>query len=736
MTLTADSRRFWALFSILMGCYLLIYVASPRSIDGEAILAVARGLIQRGSPEISILGAEEGLLPAMSRMGSFGLDGELYSKKGISPSILLVPLLSLGQSLPGLGLRATAMLFNPLITALTAAWLYRLGRALGAEQGPALALGLLYGLATFAISYVKSLFGEPLAALLLLIAVDALLRYQQDGRPIRAALAGLCYGLLCGINLGYVLMGPLLALYGFGLKPSGWNWRDLWAFAVPVLLLGISLMAFNMLRFGNPVESGYNFDEGEGFNYPILWGLYGLFLSPYRGLFWYTPLLLLAIPGAWVLRRVQSRLFWLIAALVATQALTYAGWWSWHGGIVWGPRFLIPVLPLLVLALLPLLNVAGRAPWISAALAGFTLISLPVQALGALYSYQPYIGYLYSNYGSGQVEGLVSGLADSVMTDLALSPILGHLALWRSGWPLEAAWLQSGVDVVYLLAALACVGLGIALLLWRRAWMLLLALLLIPLGMVAARPPAPEAVALAESLQASDTVVAATTRYGSALIDVKAPLRIVTMNAPTAPDDPLAAGLWAQALAQSERLAYQTWFPPADLENWPEQQLWQQAAFISQTSLQGDRLLYFDLRPAPALDSPSGWTFGPIALAAYGQRRDRDMLRLSLQWDLEGPTPAADMAWFVHLLDPSGQIHMQQDRAPQGGYTPVSGWMSGRTVIDHLAFPMDESQDLSGWQWRIGWVNPQDGTRLPTEDEQGRSVEAGFLLLPLPQQTD
>jgi len=41
-------------------------------------------------------------------------------------------------------------------------------------------LALLFGVATFAITYVKTLFGEPLAALLLLLAVMGVYRYRQN----------------------------------------------------------------------------------------------------------------------------------------------------------------------------------------------------------------------------------------------------------------------------------------------------------------------------------------------------------------------------------------------------------------------------------------------------------------------------------------------------------------------------------------------------------------------------
>jgi hypothetical protein len=153
--------------------YLLVYVHRPDAIDGDATLAVAVSLIQHGTPDIAALGASEGLLPGLSRMGSFGADGHLYSKKGVTPSLFLLPFVLIAQAAPWLTIRATAMLFNPVVTALTAVVLYSF--LVDAKFSPRTAwrTALLYGVATFAISYTRTLFGEPLAALLLLWAVVA-----------------------------------------------------------------------------------------------------------------------------------------------------------------------------------------------------------------------------------------------------------------------------------------------------------------------------------------------------------------------------------------------------------------------------------------------------------------------------------------------------------------------------------------------------------------------------------
>ena len=67
------------------------------------------------------------------------------------------------------------------------------------------------------------------------------------------------------------------------------------AFATPILITGALLMLYNFVRFGGPLETGYHFDSGEGFTTPFLIGFWGLVFSPYRGVFWHTPLFVASV---------------------------------------------------------------------------------------------------------------------------------------------------------------------------------------------------------------------------------------------------------------------------------------------------------------------------------------------------------------------------------------------------------------------------------------------------------
>ncbi len=753
--MTLDTRLRWALFCLLIGAYLLVYIPEPDSADGEAVLAVAGAFVRTGAVDMHAAAYTDWLIPPAGRLGSAGEDGATYAKKGLTPSLALLPFAAAAELLPWLSIRAAAMLLNPVVTALTSVLLYTLARRLGFRPRAALITALLYGLATFAIVYTKTLFGEPFAALLLTTILLYIHRLWTDRHPADAAVIGAALGLLVGVNTVYALMLPVIGL-AVVMTPARIVGTPKWAskatdaqkrvatnidhrlrivlgFGAPLAVVLVALGLYNAARFGSPFSSGYHFGAGEGFSNPILFGLYGLFVSPFRGLFPYSPLLLLALPGwAMLARRSQPPAFpLLVLALVALQGLLFAAWWSWHGGIVWGPRFLLPAVPPLALCLAPVIEAALRRRWLMAVVIALAALSFAVQMLGALYSYYPYIGQLYAEHSVQTLDSVDNQFAPEVYTDPALSAIVGHARRALAGEPLEPAWIAHGVDWLHLLAALAVIGVGLVGLLplstkWRWVWGVRLTLIFLALNLVAARHADPRMIAVEAALQPPGAVVAATTAFGSGWLDIKTRAPVISMNAPTTPDDPLAARLWAYALRRDGLLWFVTWFPPGDSVNWQERDLWMRAYFARETTVEGHRALLFDMADTPALDQAGGWRFGDIQLTGYGIAQANGRTRVALAWSADAP-PGANYQLFAHLLDAQGAILAQHDRAPGGGYAPPSGWTPGEIVVERLAFLPPDGTTVANL--RIGLIDPQTGERLPAFAPDGTPLPDGFALL-------
>ncbi|MBI3522448.1 MAG: hypothetical protein HY071_05020 [Chloroflexi bacterium] len=205
-----------------------------------------------------------------------------------------------------------------------------------------LALVLLYVLATS----VRTVAAQALwqhAGVHLALAVALWLVLEERLISLRRELLA---GLALGLG-GVVRQTTVIASAGLVLGRP----RASLAVAAGTVVGLLPLLAYDAIAFGDALEHGYG---TKPFDTPLWTGLYGLLLSPSRGMLVYMPYLvaaLVALVLAW--RRaghVARRLRGLSLAWLATLLLyaTYAEWW---GGRVFGARFLDDLAPVLFAAL-------------------------------------------------------------------------------------------------------------------------------------------------------------------------------------------------------------------------------------------------------------------------------------------------------------------------------------------------------------------------------------------------
>jgi hypothetical protein len=261
-----------------------------------------------------------------------------------------------------------------LLTALCGALLVRLAMRLGCGPGRAALVGLAYGLATPAYVYATLAYGHQASALLLL-ASFALLWDVEAPRPrLRVFAAGVLAAYASVVELQ---VGPVSAILGFYLLAQVVRGKrrpgQIGEFAVGALLPTLLLLGYNQLAFGSPWDMGYFhhvdpvFHQVHSARNPLglrwfdwshasdlLWG-------GYRGLSFYAPILLLALPG-WVVLIVRRRVGVAVvsAAVVAAVFLVNLSYPEWTGGWSTGPRLLVPLLPFAMLPVAALLAPGGR----------------------------------------------------------------------------------------------------------------------------------------------------------------------------------------------------------------------------------------------------------------------------------------------------------------------------------------------------------------------------------------
>ena len=207
-----------------------------------------------------------------------------------------------------------------------------IGLLLCDARGPAVAL--LAGLGTPLFAYSTMLFAHVPSALLVLIAWQ-----QRDRRPVAA---GAAMGAATCINY---LCAPLALLFV--------PWKSALRYIAGGAPFALALGAYHYAAFGSPLRTSIAtmnpaFVEPGAilgvFHLPRLDSLWGITFSPYRGLFFLAPVVLLALIG------VRDRLILIAFGVLLILNASFNGW---HGGYTAGPRYLLAVVPLLMLGLQP-----------------------------------------------------------------------------------------------------------------------------------------------------------------------------------------------------------------------------------------------------------------------------------------------------------------------------------------------------------------------------------------------
>ncbi len=303
-------------------------------------------------------------------------------------------------------------LFNSFVNALIGTIIFLFILDLGYRFTVALLASIIYEFFTFSFEYSKMFYAEPLITLCLTVAVYFLYRYfnsslllskqNKESYPFDTRriftyqekivtywlifLAGaiMGFGILTKIAFSILLI-PIVFYVVFEIASSylkkenkikssinkvgcdGYHSKvvnlfwlrnkkflfnliiTLLLFLFPIFISFFVVALYNFYRFGNVFETGYG--DKVKFNVQILEGLYGLLFSSGKSVFVYSPILIIAIilfPKFLKKHKAEGILF---ISIFIISLLFYSKWNSWQGGFCWGPRFLLPAIPFLVIPL-------------------------------------------------------------------------------------------------------------------------------------------------------------------------------------------------------------------------------------------------------------------------------------------------------------------------------------------------------------------------------------------------
>lgn len=292
----------------------------------------------------------------------------VYTVRSLPLSAIAIPFYYVGLFVSITPIASIGLFANSLFISLTAIVIFCILVELNHSTRLAFALSLIYSVCSFVWPYNTSFWVQPLQGLLLVSSMFFLVKarhfngsFMCDYTFLRTrfkgfflhGIAGLLFGMSVFAHPVSLMFLPVYILYSYfsDIKRRGFI---LFILFLSVTLFFVSLT--NYYRFGSFTEFGYgqfsSLATHNGWK-----GLLGLLLSPGSGLFFYFPLAVL-LPIAARNFYNENKLLFISCAYIIVSSWIYYGTLSfgaepiaWSGGVAWGPRYLVPVLPFIMIML-------------------------------------------------------------------------------------------------------------------------------------------------------------------------------------------------------------------------------------------------------------------------------------------------------------------------------------------------------------------------------------------------
>lgn len=294
----------------------------------------------------------------------------VYTVRSLLLSALGVPFYYLALALHFSPITSVGLLFNSLVISLTAVVIFYISIEVHRSKKTAFLLSLIFSVCSFIWPYNSTFWVQPLQALVLAVSLYLIITVHHYDKSFLchytilnashrrfffSGLAGFFLGLSIFAHPTSIIFLPAFLIYSFlrVMRHDKKNFVSLVSvLAAMLVLIGI----VNYIRFGSLTEFGYGYFSTLATHDGWV-GLLGLLISPGAGLLFYFPLTVLLPLGAKYMYKDKRALFFLCVYIIVANWI-YVGTLSfgaepisWSGGVAWGPRYLIPVLPFIMVIL-------------------------------------------------------------------------------------------------------------------------------------------------------------------------------------------------------------------------------------------------------------------------------------------------------------------------------------------------------------------------------------------------
>jgi len=346
-------------------------------VDGQYRFDVSRNMVNMSGPALSDFWLVQGPLPTNPKTGNF------YSYYTAPASLVPLPLMILSRAFLGVRNAADRFSFSiasAFIGALIGPLLLVFFRRLRIPLKPAIGWTMVFALTTLWWPGSETVLDQTQHGIALLAMTLFAYDAAKGGKWQSALLTGLMGGLLYNYRVPFAALLPAFPIYWIveARRAGSGRPKPDWAIVAKIALffvgLGVGLAGYayyNLVRFGQfdmPV-----FENGVSMLGNPVAGFLTLMISPGKGLFWFSPPMILAGFGFMAFLKKDRGLTGLIVAVTVLHIgemsfLSFAG-----GDWCWGPRYLLPIMPLWAL-MFPFIAVRATKQVVTVGLIGIGFI--------------------------------------------------------------------------------------------------------------------------------------------------------------------------------------------------------------------------------------------------------------------------------------------------------------------------------------------------------------------------
>ena len=387
----------------LMLVLAAVYFFQDPQANGNSRLALTRAVVEQGSLQIDSY--QDQL--SWATIDKAFYNGHYYSDKAPVSSFLAVPVYFILYQLAAfLKITLESNIIKHVLTTvvmggsfvITGLVMNKIALLISPNPLKAFVASLAVCLGSMLWPYSAVFYGHVPAAMFLIIAFYLLFSNRQVAfSNKRFFWAGLMFGCAFATDYTTALVIVGLIVYAcFILYRQGFRAMLQYGLAggLGALIPLVLLCLYNFSAYGTFFSLGYSheslmqFQLGHatgfmGISLPNMAALYHITIDPKFGLFWQSPVLVLAIIG--YINSVRHNTFRAEALLslfaIVSIILMNAGFYLWWGGSAFGPRLLIVALPFFIV---PLALIPDKYLWLLASLAVVSAGQMLIPLLGKI----------------------------------------------------------------------------------------------------------------------------------------------------------------------------------------------------------------------------------------------------------------------------------------------------------------------------------------------------------------